>query len=163
MEKCSSHSKLYLLHIPWPYTGGVESQRSRTWKQQKGSQQRLECPAPRKPAGSGSLGPGSDDLSFSWQNAGGSPCGGPDKQPCQKPHHTCYAGEHRQWLIFRTPSHWWLKGFLVNVYFSPSGVPLWQRQDKATYCCVISGKPLCLFCTTFDRKVKIGFWQHNNI
>lgn len=157
MENCSSGSTLYLLRIPWPCTGDVASQRSRTWRQQRGSQQRLGCLAPRTPAGSGSSGPGFDDLSFSWQNAGGSPCGVLDTQPCQKPHYICYRYQH---IITESTGIigylvWWLKGwnFCKCLSFSQWEImggrayadrlkSQQQPQNKATYC-VISWKPLC--------------------
>lgn len=81
---------LYLLHIPWPCRGDGVSQKNRTWRQQRGSQQRLGCPAPRMPAGSGFSGPSFGDLSFSLRTAGASPCGGPDTQPWQNITAECY-------------------------------------------------------------------------
>lgn len=154
MKKCSS--TLYLLHIPWPCTGDVESQRSKTWRQQRGSQQRLGCLAPQMPAGSGSLEPGFDDWSFSWQNAGGSPCGVPDTQPFKKPHYICYPYE-----LIITESTGKDRGRVSMLTEWKLSSSHRTRQHIAVK---LVETPFASFLhNMFDRKVKIGYWQHNNI
>lgn len=77
-----SIAEVYLLHTPWPCRGGAVSQKSRTWRQRRGSQQKSGCLAPQTPAGSGSSALGSGGLSSSWQTAAVSLCGGPNIPPC---------------------------------------------------------------------------------
>lgn len=68
-------------HIPWPCTGVVAFQRSKTWRRQTDSPRRWGCLALRTPAGSGSSGSDSACWSSSLQNADVSPGGAPGRRP----------------------------------------------------------------------------------